>query len=54
MIRIGYHHLYPWANQEEVKKEYDLDVSNELPNDNYEAFILLQHIINLKILILIN
>ena len=30
----------PWANQEEVKKEYQLEVLNEVPKDNFEAIIL--------------
>jgi UDP-N-acetyl-D-galactosamine dehydrogenase len=30
----------PWANPEEVKKEYQLEVLNEVPKDNFEAVIL--------------
>jgi UDP-N-acetyl-D-galactosamine dehydrogenase len=30
----------PWANHDEVKHEYDLEVLNEVPKDNFEAIIL--------------
>lgn len=30
----------PWANQSEVKLEYDLQVLNKVPKDNFEAIIL--------------
>lgn len=30
----------PWANIEAVKKEYNLDITNELPEDLYDAVIL--------------
>ena len=30
----------PWASQEEVKHEYDLEVLNKVPKDNFEAIIL--------------
>ena len=30
----------PWASQDEVKHEYDLEVLNEVPKDNFEAIIL--------------
>ncbi|MEM9075517.1 MAG: nucleotide sugar dehydrogenase [Bacteroidota bacterium] len=30
----------PWANTEEVKEEYGLEVVNELPNDKYNTIVL--------------
>lgn len=30
----------PWANKDEVKKEYDLDVVNDVPKDDFDAIIL--------------
>ncbi len=30
----------PWANVEEVKKEYGLESTQELPNEKYDAIVL--------------
>ena len=30
----------PWADKDEVKHEYDIDIVNEKPNDKFDAVIL--------------
>lgn len=30
----------PWANKEQVKHEYDIEITNELPSDKFDAIIL--------------
>lgn len=30
----------PWANKDQVKHEYDVDVTNDLPNEEFDAVIL--------------
>jgi UDP-N-acetyl-D-glucosamine/UDP-N-acetyl-D-galactosamine dehydrogenase len=32
--------LDPWANKLEVKKEYDLDIINKIPNNKFDAIVL--------------
>ena len=32
--------LDPWANKHEVKKEYDLDIINKVPDNKFEAIVL--------------
>lgn len=47
----------PWAKREEVKHEYGLDITNELPTDKYDAVVLaVSHdaFISLDVLSLIN
>ena len=30
----------PWASKEHVKKEYDIEITNELPDGSFDAVIL--------------